>query len=151
MNQGAYRDAADRITNNNHRSVSRLADDNADMREYLRRILHHEYGILAMNGVEAFEQAQAARPDLILTDVMMPRMGGPDLLKAVRNNQALAKTAVVLLTARGGVEARIESLESEADDYLANPFEDNELLARIRNLIRMKAQDRIKRVREPCG
>jgi DNA-binding response OmpR family regulator len=121
------------------------------MREYLRRILHHEYGILAMNGVEAFEQAQAARPDLILTDVMMPRMGGPDLLKAVRNNQALAKTAVVLLTARGGVEARIESLESEADDYLANPFEDNELLARIRNLIRMKAQDRIKRVREPCG
>jgi CheY-like chemotaxis protein len=61
----------------------------------------------------------------------MPRMGGPDVLKAVRSNEALVRTAVVFLTARAGAE-RNESLESGADGYLTNPFEDNKAVGAYR-------------------
>src|SRR5437667_9183879 len=73
---------------------------------------------------------------------MMPRMSGYDLLKAVREDQKLRSIPVILLTARAGTEARIESLEAGADDYIAKPFDEPELLARIGNLIRTRAQER---------
>jgi class 3 adenylate cyclase len=118
-----------------------VADDNADMRSYIERVLSSQYRIaLARDGAEALEQARTLRPDLILTDVMMPRMSGPDLLKAVREEQALRLTPVIFITARAGTEARIESLDAGADDYLAKPFDENELLARVNNLIRARKQ-----------
>jgi len=120
-----------------------VADDNADMRRYLERVLSRQYRIvLAKDGAEALEQARTLHPDLILTDVMMPRMGGPDLLKAVREDRALCSTPVIFITARAGTEARIESLDAGADDYLAKPFDENELLARVDNLIRARTQQR---------
>jgi len=120
-----------------------VADDNADMLSYLERVLSREFRIaLAVDGAEALEQARASRPDLILTDAMMPRMSGYDLLKAVRGDQKLRSVPVVFLTARAGTEARIDSLEAGADDYVAKPFDENELLARVRNLIRERAQER---------
>ena len=120
-----------------------VADDNADMRSYLERVLGREFRIaLAVDGAEALEQARASRPDLILADGMMPRMSGYDLLKAVREDQRLRSVPVVFLTARAGTEARIESLEAGADDYVAKPFDENELLARVRNLIHTRAQER---------
>ena len=120
-----------------------VADDNADMRRYLERVLSRQYRVvLAKDGAEAFEQARTLRPDLILTDVMMPRMSGPDLLKAVRGDQALRSTPLIFITARAGTEARIESLDAGADDYLAKPFDENELLARVNNLIRVRTQER---------
>jgi signal transduction histidine kinase/class 3 adenylate cyclase len=118
-----------------------VADDNADMRSYMERVLSSQYRIaLARDGAEALEQARTLRPDLILTDVMMPRMSGPALLKAVREEQALRLTPVIFITARAGTEARIESLDAGADDYLAKPFDENELLARVNNLIRARQQ-----------
>jgi len=120
-----------------------VVDDNADMRGYLARLLSNKYRIiLARDGVEGVEQAQAFRPELILTDLMMPRMSGHDLLKAVRADSSLRTTPVVFLTARAGSEARIESLGAGADDYIAKPFDEHEILARIGNLIHLRARER---------
>lgn len=120
-----------------------VADDNADMRAYLGRVLGRHYRVaLAHDGLDALNQAKSLRPDLILTDMMMPRMSGPDLLNAVRADSALRSTPVVFLTARAATEARVESLQAGADDYIAKPFDENELLARVGNLIRVRAQER---------
>ena len=120
-----------------------VVDDNADMRSYVERILRKEYRIvLAKDGAEAFEQAQRVRPELIVTDVMMPKMSGHDLLQAVRADKGLRSIPVIFLTARAGTEARIESLDAGADDYLSKPFDELELLARVGNLIRTRAQER---------
>ena len=120
-----------------------VVDDNADMRSYVERILRKEYRIvLAKDGAEAFEQAQGLRPELIVTDVMMPKMSGHDLLKAMRADKGLQSIPVIFLTARAGTEARVESLEAGADDYLSKPFDELELLARVGNLIRARAQER---------
>ena len=119
-----------------------VVDDNADMRSYVERILRKEYRIvLAKDGADAFEQARRLRPDLILTDVMMPKMSGHDLLQAVRADKGLRSIPVIFLTARAGTEARIESLDAGADDYLSKPFDELELLARVGNLVRARAQE----------
>jgi class 3 adenylate cyclase len=119
------------------------ADDNADMRAYLQRVLAKPYRVmLANDGADALEQIRLHRPELVLTDAMMPRMSGYDLLKAIRADPTLLSIPVVFLTARAGTEARVESLEAGADDYLAKPFDEHELLARVGNLIRARAQER---------
>jgi signal transduction histidine kinase/class 3 adenylate cyclase len=120
-----------------------VVDDNADMRGYVERILRKKYRIvLAKDGAEAFEQARRLPPELIVTDVMMPKMSGHDLLQAVRADKGLRSIPVIFLTARAGTEARIESLDAGADDYLSKPFDELELLARVGNLIRTRAQER---------
>jgi class 3 adenylate cyclase len=120
-----------------------VVDDNSDMRSYVEWILRKHYRIVtAKDGAEALQQAQRVRPDLILTDVMMPKMSGHDLLQAVRADKGLRSVPVIFLTARAGSEARIESLDAGADDYLSKPFDELELLARVGNLIRARAQER---------
>ena len=109
-----------------------LADDNADMRAYVRELLLPLYEVeLAADGEQALAAALRARPDLILSDVMMPRLDGFGLLRAVRQDEALRDVPFILLTARAGEEARIEGLEAGADDYLVKPFIARELLARV--------------------
>jgi PAS domain S-box-containing protein len=109
-----------------------MADDNADMREYVRRLLHPHYDILAVaNGKEALRSVQAARPDLVISDVMMPELDGFGLLHTLRNNPYTASIPFILLSARAGEEARIEGLSAGADDYLIKPFSARELLARV--------------------
>jgi signal transduction histidine kinase/class 3 adenylate cyclase len=135
--------ASDRRAEPDTRALVLVADDNADMRAYLERLLSKHYRlILAKDGAEAVALSQSARPALILTDVMMPKMSGYDLLKAVRGDKDLRSTPVIFLTARAGTEARVESLEAGADDYLSKPFDENELHARVANLIRARAQER---------
>ncbi|HNP28432.1 MAG TPA: ATP-binding protein [Nitrospirales bacterium] len=120
-----------------------VADDNSDMRGYLQRILAKHYRLcLAKDGQEAVKLAKEVHPDLILTDMMMPQMSGDELLKAVRNDPTLASTPVIFLTARAGTEARVECLEEGADDYIQKPFDDNEVLARIGNIIRTRSTER---------
>jgi signal transduction histidine kinase/class 3 adenylate cyclase len=128
---------------NDDRPLLLVADDNADMRAYLGRLLQAQYRVvLAKDGVEGLEQAKTFHPDLIITDVMMPRMSGYEFLKAVREDSALRSTPVVMLTARAGTEARLESWETGADDYIAKPFDESEIQARVNNLIRARAQER---------
>ncbi len=109
-----------------------LADDNADMRAYVARLLatRHEVEAVA-DGEAALEAAHKRRPDLILTDIMMPRLDGFGLIKAVRENEALRDLPVIVLSARAGEEASIEGLAAGADDYLIKPFSARELMARV--------------------
>ncbi|AGP38567.1 ATP-binding protein [Sorangium cellulosum] len=111
-----------------------VADDNADMREYALRLLVAEGWTVeaAVDGRAALERARAHPPDLVLTDVMMPRLDGFGLLRALRADERTRGVAVVMLSARAGEEARVDSLEAGADDFLVKPFSAKELLARVR-------------------
>ena len=110
----------------------------------MARLLGAQYGVVAAaDGEAALKIARAQPPDLILADVMMPRLDGFGLLQAIRNDPGLKSTPVILLSARAGEESRIEGLESEADDYLVKPFSARELLARVGSqlaLTRMRRQ-----------
>ncbi len=109
-----------------------VADDNADMRDYLQRLLEGRYDLEVLaDGQAALERIHACRPDLVLTDVMMPRLDGFGLLAAIRADDTLRMLPVILLSARAGEEARIEGIASGADDYLIKPFSARELLARV--------------------
>jgi signal transduction histidine kinase len=109
-----------------------LADDNADMRDYVRRLLSADYQVTAVaDGAEALRATTAQRPDLVITDVMMPRLDGFGLLKALREDPGTASTPIIMLSARAGEEARVEGLQAGADDYLTKPFSARELLARV--------------------
>jgi signal transduction histidine kinase/FixJ family two-component response regulator len=111
-----------------------LAEDNSDMREYLERLLAGAYRIECVaDGESAFESALRELPDLILTDVMMPRLDGFGLLKASRGNAQTTAVPVILLSARAGEESRVEGLAAGADDYLIKPFSARELVARVEN------------------
>jgi len=113
-----------------------LADDNADMREYVRRLLDHEYDVVAVgNGAEALRLAREWLPDLLLADVMMPELDGFGLLNELRADEQLNATPVIMLSARAGEDSRVEGLEAGADDYLVKPFSARELLARIANCL----------------
>ncbi len=115
-----------------------VADDNADMRAYVSRLLAEHYRVeVAPDGKAALESAVRSPPDLILTDVMMPRLDGVGLLKKIRANPRIAGTPVILLSARVGEESRVEGLETGADDYLIKPFSARELLARISSHLQM--------------
>ncbi|ALV06802.1 ATP-binding protein [Roseateles depolymerans] len=116
-----------------------LADDNADMRGYLRDLLAPYYQVEAVpDGRAALEAARRQPPDVILSDVMMPRLDGMGLLAAVRADAVLRPTPVVLLSARAGEESRIEGLDAGADDYLIKPFSARELLARLGALLELR-------------
>ena len=109
-----------------------VVDDNADMLEYVCRLLATRYEVeAASDGQAALDAARTRRPDLILTDVMMPRLDGFGLLQAIRSDGALRDVPVVLLSARAGEEAKVEGLEAGADDYLLKPFSSRELIARV--------------------
>jgi signal transduction histidine kinase len=113
-------------------AVVLLADDNADMREYLARLLGQYWSVVtATNGAEALEVARRRRPDLILSDVMMPKLDGFDLLRALRAEEATQDVPFIMLSARAGEESRIEGIEAGADDYLVKPFSARELIARV--------------------
>ncbi|MGY1811003.1 SpoIIE family protein phosphatase [Blastococcus sp. SYSU D00669] len=109
-----------------------VADDNADMREYVHRLLAPRYAVdVVSDGQAALEAALASPPDLVVSDVMMPRLDGLGLLAALRADARTARVPVVLLSARAGQEAAVEGLVAGADDYLVKPFSARELIARV--------------------
>jgi signal transduction histidine kinase/DNA-binding response OmpR family regulator len=109
-----------------------LADDNADMRDYVCRLLSGQYEVEAVaDGRLALDAALRKRPDLILSDIMMPGLDGVGLLQALRKNDGLQDIPVIFLSARAGEEAKLEGLRHGADDYLVKPFSARELLARV--------------------
>jgi signal transduction histidine kinase/FixJ family two-component response regulator len=109
-----------------------VADDNTDMRNYLVRLLRQRWQVTAVsNGREALAEAARSKPDLIISDVMMPELDGIGLIAALSESPTLHGIPVMLLSARAGEEARIEGLNAGADDYLVKPFSARELLTRV--------------------
>ncbi|MFM9267258.1 diguanylate cyclase domain-containing protein [Tychonema sp. BBK16] len=119
-----------------------VVEDNYFLLVYLETLLTPHYRVaVARDGIEGLEQAKKLLPNLILSDQIMPRQNGLDLLKEIRNTPELSSTPVIFLTARTGMESRIESLDAGADDYISKPFDERELLARVRNLLRSHAAE----------
>ena len=113
-------------------AVILLADDNADMRDYVSRLLSPHYRVHCVaNGSDALAAVRNLHPDLVLTDVMMPGLDGFQLLRAIRDDTSTKATPVIMLSARAGEESEVEGLEAGADDYLIKPFSSRELLARV--------------------
>ncbi|MBI2170191.1 MAG: response regulator [Actinobacteria bacterium] len=110
-----------------------LADDNADMRDYVASLLRSRWEVETVaDGVAALEAIRRQTPDLVLTDVMMPRLDGIGLLSAIRSDPDLSSLPVILLSARAGPDDSISGLDAGADDYLVKPFTSSELVARVR-------------------
>ena len=120
-----------------------IADDNADMRDYLGRVLGERWTVeAAADGEEALAAARRRRPDLIVTDVMMPRLDGFGLLHALRALPAhdeLRSVPVLMLSARAGEESRASGLAAGADDDQVKPFSSRELLARVGTHLQLAA------------
>jgi signal transduction histidine kinase len=116
-----------------------VVEDNPDMRMLLTRTLHTAYRVIsAEDGEAGLQQANALKPDLILSDVMMPKMNGEQLVHAVRATKELDAVPILLLTAKADDVLRARILEMGAQDYLLKPFSRDELLARVKNLVTIK-------------
>ena len=115
-----------------------IVDDNLDMRNYLTRLLDPFFQILtAKNGEDALSIISLIKPDLILSDIMMPVMNGKVMLKHIKANPLSARIPVIFLSARADKEARIDGLEAGVDDYLVKPFSADELLIKVRAQIKI--------------
>lgn len=118
------------------REIILIIEDNADVQKFIAHTLQRKYEVLkASNGEEGVKMAIAHVPDLIISDVMMPVMDGYEACRRIKFNEKTSHVPVVLLTAKAGIEHKLEGLETGADDYLSKPFNAKELLARVKNLI----------------
>ncbi|MFP2927988.1 ATP-binding protein [Pyxidicoccus sp. 3LG] len=116
-----------------------VVEDTREMRRFVAETLARDFRVAtAADGDEGLRQAEALRPDVIVSDVMMPRMGGDALVREVRAREGLESTPVLLLTARADDALRVDLLRAGAQDYLVKPFLAEELLARVANLAVVK-------------
>lgn len=126
-----------------------IADDNSDMRDYLSNLLSKYYDVVAcVDGQDAYKAATSAHFDLVLSDIMMPRLDGMGLLSKIRNDERTKSLPVIFLSARAGEEAKVEGIEAGADDYLVKPFSSKELLARVKTHLEMSRVRKEALVRE---
>ncbi|KPJ58292.1 MAG: hypothetical protein AMJ42_03565 [Deltaproteobacteria bacterium DG_8] len=114
-------------------------DDNLDVRRYVTGILSKEYEVItAEDGLKSLEKLKEYIPDLIISDIMMPRMDGYQFCKSVKSNPELRHIPLIFLTAKADTELKIEGLEEGADDYIVKPFNSQELLARVKSMLRIQ-------------
>ena len=120
-----------------------LVDDEPGLRTAVQAYLQDEgfEVTTAVDGEEGWEKAQKIMPDLIISDVMMPRCDGYGLLKRIRGDERLGGTPVIFLTAKGMTVDRTQGYQAGVDDYIPKPFDPDELVARVRNVV--KRQERL--------
>jgi CheY-like chemotaxis protein len=114
-----------------------MADDNEIILKILRNILESEsyHVITAENGLEALRLALQERPDLIVTDLLMPRMDGIALIKKLKSQLATRYIPIIMLTAKDEVDSEVKGIDAGADDYLTKPVNPKRLLARVHKLL----------------
>ena len=117
-----------------------VVDDNLTNLEVLRvRLNAQGYEVItAVDGEDALRRARELEPDLVLLDIMMPRLDGISVLKELKRDTALAFIPVILVTAKADTRDIVNGLEAGGDDYLAKPFEQAALVARVRSMLRIK-------------
>jgi PAS domain S-box-containing protein len=121
------------------RPLVMIVEDNRMLRTYISTIVQREYDAVAVgDGLDALKKLQSCTPDLILSDIMLPGMDGYELLRTVKASEKLRVIPFVFLTARDAVEMKIAGLEEGADDYIVKPFNAQELMARIKSLLRLR-------------
>lgn len=133
---------------NKNREIILVVEDNLDVRVYISEQLNREYKVMeAINGEEGLVIAQREIPDLIITDVMMPRMNGYEFSSRIRSDEKTSHIPIIMLTAKASFADKIEGLETGIDAYLIKPFSLKELRVRIKNLIdqRKKLRKRFSR------
>jgi DNA-binding response OmpR family regulator len=132
----ATADGSQTAVNTEAEATILVVDDNPEVRTYILGHLQSRFAVIeAGNGAEGLKAALDHEPDLILTDVMMPEMDGYEMVRKIRETDALKHTPVIMLTAKADEKETVEGIESGADDYVAKPFGPAELMARISNLI----------------
>lgn len=118
-----------------------IVEDNSDVRSYIREQLETDYRVIeCCNGEEGITKAQNEIPDIIITDVMMPKMDGYQFSTKIRNDEKTSHIPIIMLTAKAGLDDRINGLETGVDDYLTKPFSAKELKVRVKNLIHLRKQ-----------
>lgn len=116
-----------------------IVEDDIKLRTFLKNILEDDYEILeAEDGEAGYEKTLNSSPDFIISDIMMPKMNGVDLLKKIRTNIETSHVPVILLTAKTTIESQLEGLSYGADDYITKPFSVSYLKARIINLLEQR-------------
>ena len=122
-----------------------IVDDNAELREYLSSLFKNDFIIkTAQNGKEGYEKAKQYVPDVIITDLMMPKEDGLQLTKNSKTHQTTSHIPIMMLTAKAGDESKLEGIEVGADAYVTKPFNTEILKATVNNLLesRKKLQER---------
>jgi signal transduction histidine kinase/ligand-binding sensor domain-containing protein/DNA-binding response OmpR family regulator len=121
------------------KTIILVVEDNADVREYIRDSICDSYEVEeAVNGEQGLRKAEHIIPDLIISDIMMPKMDGYELTRRIRGDEKTSHIPIILLTAKSEQESKLEGLETGADDYLTKPFDIKELKIRIKNLIAVR-------------
>ena len=116
-----------------------IVDDNSDVRKYINNILNNHYNISeAADGEEGFTKSLEQIPDLIISDIMMPKIDGIHLCQSLKSDSRTSHIPIILLTAKATIKDKIEGLETGADSYIMKPFEAEELKSRIKNLLEQR-------------
>ncbi len=120
-----------------------VADDDADLRDILRSILEPKgFRVVdAADGRAALRTVQAQHPDLLILDYMMPQMDGPQVCRALKEDLLLRHIPIIMLTGKSEIHDKVFGMDAGADDYLVKPFEPEELLARVRTVIRRTSEN----------
>jgi YesN/AraC family two-component response regulator len=121
------------------RTIVLVVEDNPDVRNFIKDSLVDDYQVEeASNGEQGIKKAQSIIPDLVVSDIMMPKMDGNELTRVLKNDERTSHIPIILLTAKSDQASKLQGLETGADDFLIKPFDTKELQVRIRNLINIR-------------
>lgn len=129
-----------------------IIEDNLDMRNYIKSLLIEQYQILeATNGIDAYEGILESPPDLIIADIMMPKMDGLELNRKLKSNPDTSSIPLIFISGKTAIQSKISGLEEGADFYLTKPFDSKELIVSVQNLLTSRHRLRDKIIRDLNG